>query len=204
VKQTSLAIGWADGVYVTASQWERFADGARWLVVRTARDAEALAPTIRRVISSVDKDQPVLHVATMEERVRGSLVERRFALVLFEAFALVALVLAAIGVYGLLSGGVNERTRELGVRAALGASRATILSLVLRQGMALVGLGLIVGGAGAFIASQALAKLLFGTSPLDASAYLVVVLLFVAVSLLACGLPAWRAARISPSIALRA
>ena len=155
VKQTSLAVNPADAVYVTAAQW-RFADNARWLVVRAQRDAAALTPAVRRAIRAIDKDQPILRVATMDERLQSVGGRRRFALLLFEAFGVVALVLAAIGTYSLLSGNVTERTREIGVRSALGASRRSILALVLRQGMTLAGLGIVIGMAGATIASRAL------------------------------------------------
>jgi putative ABC transport system permease protein len=202
VTQTSLAVRPADAVYMTASQWH-FADNARWLVVRAQRDAAALAPAISRAIQAIDKDQPILRVATMDDRLRVSAADRRFALLLFGTFGVVALVLAAIGTYSLLSGNVTERTREIGVRAALGASRRSILGLVLRQGMTLTGLGIAVGMAGAMVASQALVTLLFGISRLDSTTYLGVVVLLVLVSAIACALPAWRAARIPPSLALR-
>ena len=160
-------------------------------------------PEIRRVISATDKDQPVIRVAMMDDRVRASAADRRFALLLFEAFALTALVLAAVGTYSLLSGSVTERTREIGVRSALGASRFDILALVLRQGMTLTGLGIAIGLAGASIASRALVTLLFGVTPLDSVTYGVVAILLVMVSMIACSMPAWRAARVRPSIALR-
>jgi putative ABC transport system permease protein len=202
VTQTSLAVGPADAVYMTAEQW-RFADNARWLVVRAQRDAAALAPAIRHAIRAIDKDQPILRVATMDDRVRVSAADRRFVLLLFGTFGVVALVLAAIGTYSLLSGNVTERTRELGVRAALGASRRSILGLVLRQGMTLTGLGIVIGMAGATVASQALVTLLFGISRLDSTTYFGVVALLTGVSAIACGFPAWRAARVPPSLALR-
>jgi len=203
VTQTSLAVTRSDAVYITAEQWGRFVDNARWLVVRTNQDAAALAPAIRRAIAAVDKDQPIIRVATMDERVKTSAADRRFALLLFEAFGITALILAAIGTYSLLSGSVTERTRELGIRAALGASRLSILVLVLRQGMTLTGLGIAIGVVGAGIASRALVTLLFGITPLDAITYVGVMALLAGVSMIACAMPAWRAARVRPSVALR-
>jgi putative ABC transport system permease protein len=202
VTQTSLAISRSDGVYVTPEQW-RFADSGRWLVVRAHRDVTALAPAIRQTISAIDRNQPIIRVATMDERVRTSAADRRFALLLFEVFGVTALVLAAVGTYSLLSGSVTERTREIGVRSALGASRFDILTLVLRQGMTLTGLGILIGLAGAAIASRALVTLLFGVTPLDSTTYVGVAALLAIVSMLACATPAWRAARVRPSIALR-
>jgi putative ABC transport system permease protein len=202
VTQTSLAVRPADAVYMTAEQWH-FADNARWLVVRAQRDAAALSPAIRHEIWAIDKDQPILRVATMDDRLRVSVADRRFALLLFGTFGVVALALAAIGTYCLLSGNVTERTRELGVRAALGASRRSILQLVLRQGMTLTGLGIVIGTVGAAVASQALVTMLFGISRLDFTTYLSVVALLTGVSAVACGVPAWRAARVPPSVALR-
>ncbi len=139
----------------------------------------------------------------MDERVKTSAADRRFALLLFEAFGIAALILAAVGTYSLLSGSVTERTREMGVRAALGASRSNILALVIRQGMALTGLGIAIGLIGAAITSRALVTLLFGITPLDAVTYVGVAALLAGVSMVACAMPAWRAARVRPSVALR-
>ncbi|HEX8651046.1 MAG TPA: ABC transporter permease [Pyrinomonadaceae bacterium] len=204
VKQTSLVVSQSDAVYITTMQWRLFVDKALWLVVRARSDAAALAPAIRQSIWSVDKDQPIVRVATMEDLLAASAAERRFALILFEAFGLVALVLAATGIYGVLSGSVTERTREIGVRLALGASRGNILALVFRQGMTLTGLGVVLGLCGAVVASQAIITLLYGVSRLDPIAYLGVISLLVGVSVIACWVPAWRAARVDPSITLRA
>jgi predicted permease len=204
VKQTSLVMSQSDAVYITNTQWQLFADKARWLAVRSRGDAATLAPAIRQAIWSVDKDQPVVRVSTMDELLAASAAERRFALILFETFGIVALVLAATGIYGVLSGSVTERTREIGVRLALGATRRNILALVFRQGMTLTGLGIALGLGGAVAASQAIITLLYGISPLDPIAYLCVVALLVGVSVIACWMPAWRAARVDPSITLRA
>ena len=204
VKQTSLVVSQTDAVYVTTEQWSLFADRALWLVVRAGADAASLAPAVRQAIWSVDKDQPVVRIATMEQLLAASTAERRFALILFETFGIVALLLAATGIYGVLSGSVAERTREIGVRLALGASRRDILALVFRQGMMLTGLGITLGLGGAVAASQAIITLLYGVSRLDPAAYLGVIALLVGVSAIACWVPAWRAARVDPSITLRA
>jgi ABC-type antimicrobial peptide transport system permease subunit len=113
-------------------------------------------------------------------------------------------VLAATGIYGVLSGSVTERMREIGVRVAVGATRVDILALVIRQGMMLTALGLVVGITGAVVASQALTTLLFGISRMDPATYLGVIVVLAGVSLIACGLPAWRAAHIDPATTLRA
>ena len=202
VKQVSLAGGQSDAVYTTPTQWY-FPDNAMSLLVRIRGDATSLAPALRNAIWSVDKDQPVLRVATMDDLLAASAAERRFALILFEAFGLVALVLAASGLYGVLSGSVTERTREIGVRLALGASRHNILTLVIRQGMTLTVLGVAIGLIGALAATRALVTLLFGISRFDPITYFGVIVLLAGVSVIACWIPAWRAARVDPLVALR-
>jgi putative ABC transport system permease protein len=203
VRQMSLALSESDAVYIPATQW-RFADRVRSLVVRAPGGAGALAPAVRQAIWSVDKDQPIQRVATMDELLAASAAERRFALIAFEAFAFAALVLATAGLYGVLAGAVAERTREIGVRTALGASRVRILALVVRQGMTLTAIGIGFGLIAAVAASQALVSLLFGVSRLDPATYAGVVALLVSASAVACWAPAWRAARVDPAITLRA
>ena len=171
VRQTALGLTTASAVYVTPTQWH-WVDRRMSLVVR-GRGAPAmlapatLAPAVRAAIWSVDKDQPVVRVATMRELVEASVADRRFALVVFEAFGLAALLLAAIGLYGILSVSVTERTREIGVRSALGASSRDILALVLRQGMVLTAVGVALGLVLAWAAGRSLAAHLFELPPLD-------------------------------------
>jgi putative ABC transport system permease protein len=139
----------------------------------------------------------------MSQRLETSASQRRFALFLFEAFGIVAMVLASIGTYSLLSGDVAERTAEIGIRSALGASRLNIFALILRQGMILVVPGIAIGTIGAILSSRALVALLFDVSRLDSLTYLGVITLLAVMSALACAWPAWRAARIRPSVALK-
>jgi len=203
VRQLSLALNESDAVYVPATQWF-FADNAMSLVVRTRGPAASMTPSIRAAVWSVDKDQPVVRVATMDDVLAASASERRFALVLFEAFGLAALVLAAAGIYGVLAGSVAERTREIGVRAALGASRRSIVGLVLRNGLTLTGAGITLGFAAAVVASKAIVAMLFGVSRLDPATYAGVIALLVIVAAIACAVPAMRASRLDPASTLRA
>jgi putative ABC transport system permease protein len=203
VKQQSLAVAVEDAFYVPTTQWP-WADEALSLVVRTRGDAATLAPAIRRAIWSVDKDQPIVRVAAMESLLTVSEAQRRFTLIVLEAFALVGLLLAATGIFGVLSGSVTERTREIGIRSALGASRHDILSMVLRQGMRLAMFGVVIGLVGAVLASKTLVTLLYGVSRIDPVTYVGVIGLLLAVAAVACWLPASRAARVDPAITLRA
>jgi putative ABC transport system permease protein len=203
VKQTSLAIDQPDAVYLSTEQtW--FADDTLSFVVRTDGDPAAIASAVTNAVRSVDRNQPIVRVATMQSLLAVTEAERHFVLTLFEVFSIVALALAAVGIFGILSGRVTERTREIGLRAALGASRGDILALVLGQGMRLTGLGVVLGFIGALAASEALTTLLFGISRLDPIAYLGVTALLVAVAAIACWTPAWRATRVDPCITLRA
>jgi putative ABC transport system permease protein len=203
VRQASLELSDPDAVYIPAAQsW--FSDNPRSLIAHTRGDAAALAPAIREAIWSVDKDQPISRVAAMQNLVAASAAERRFALMLFEIFGLTALVLAAIGIYGVLSGSVNERIREIGVRIALGATRTEIVSLVVRQAMTLTAAGVVIGLAAALFASRALETLLFGITRRDPATYVGVVAILLGAAALAAWLPAWRAARVDPALTLRA
>jgi putative ABC transport system permease protein len=202
VKQTSLAALQSDAVYVVSSQW-LWCDGTMSLVARRQGDGATLIPAIKQAIWSVDKDQPVVRVSSMDDLIATTAAERRFVLVLFEAFGILALALAATGIYGVLSSSVAERTHEIGVRAALGASPLNVLTLILKQGFLLTIVGVAIGLVGGAIASQSVATLLFGVSQLDLVTYAGVLALLLGVSLIACGFPALRAARVDPLVALR-
>jgi putative ABC transport system permease protein len=203
VKQTSLAIDQPDAFYMTIAQgW--FADSKMSLVVRAHGASAAFSAAIKDAIWKVDKDQPIVRVLSMEALRAASEAGRRFVLILFEAFGIGALALAATGIFGVLSGSVTERAREIGVRSALGASRKNVLALVLRQGMTLTAIGGIIGLSIAAGATKGIVALLFGVSRLDPITYGGVMALLVVVSAVACALPAWRAARVDPSVALRA
>jgi putative ABC transport system permease protein len=202
VKQLSLAESQPDAVYITPAQsW--FADTLESFVVRMRGDQAVLIPTIEQAIWNVDKDQPISQIASMVDLLARSAAQRRFAMIVFELFAFAALVLAATGIYGVLSGSVTERTREIGLRAALGASPNHILGLVIRQGMTMTGIGVLAGLAGAVAATQAIVSLLFGISQIDPVTYGGVIALLGIVSALACGVPAWRAAKVDPAVTLR-
>jgi putative ABC transport system permease protein len=202
VRQTSLALSDSDAVYTTTKQWP-WVDKTQSLVVRAEGYAVALAPVMRAAIWSVDKDQPIVRVATMENLLAASESQRHFVLILLSAFALVALVLAATGIYSVLAASVAERTREIGVRSAMGATRANIIALMVRQGMALAALGLAAGVLAAIAASQVLTTLLFGVSRLDPVTYITVIGLLAVISSVACAVPALRAAKVDPMVALR-
>jgi predicted permease len=203
VKQTSLIAPQTDAVYVTTAQWHLFVDRALWLVVRTPGAAAALAPAIRRSVWSVDKDQPIVRVATMDYLLAASAAERRFALILLETFGLVALVLAAVGIYGVISGSVTERTHEIGVRLALGAQRRDVLGLILRQGAKLTLGGVGIGLPASWAATRLLTKLLYNVSATDPVIFAGVALSLTSVALVACYLPARRATKVDPLVALR-
>ncbi len=202
VKQASLGPSETDAFYTPIAQFA-WVDRAQSLVVRARGNAAALTPEIKSAIWAVDREQPIVRVATMDGLRDRSEAQRRFVLMLFEAFGLVALALAAIGIYGVLSGSVSERTREIGVRVAVGATRYQIVALVVRQGMLLTAAGIAIGLVGAWAASQTIVTLLFGVSRLDPATYSGVIVLLAGASSIACGIPAWRAARIDPAATLR-
>jgi putative ABC transport system permease protein len=202
VKQTSLAESRPHAVYITTTQsW--FADDALSLAVRTRGDAAALAPAIRDAIWSVNKDQPIVRVATMDDLLAASEAQRRFALILFEAFGIVALVLAAAGIFGVLAGSVAERTHEIGIRLALGAQRGDVLRLVLGQAVQMMLIGVAIGLGAAAAVTRLIKTMLFGVSATDPVTLAGVAVLLTAVALAASYIPARRAMKVDPMVALR-
>jgi len=174
------------------------------VVVRSSVSPAALTESIKREVGQVDKDVPVTHVRAMNELLEGSFAGRHFTLALLGAFAVVALALAGIGIYGVMAYAVSRRTREIGLRMALGARAQDVMGLVLSQtmGVTLVGIGAGLGGALAL--RRIVASMLFGVGPGDPATLLVVAVLLALVALAAGYVPARRAARVDPSVALRA
>jgi predicted permease len=172
-------------------------------VARTSGDPGAVAAAIVRQIQSVDPTIPVYDVRTMPDRMHDSMARQRFAAIMLGAFSVFALILAAVGVYGVLSYLVSQGSHDIGVRMALGAPRTSIVGMVLRQGMELTVVGVVLGLAGAVLLSRVMATLLFGVSPRDVATFAAVPLLLAGVAFLASSIPALRATRVDPIVALR-
>jgi predicted permease len=162
-----------------------------------------LAEQVRVQIQAVDPSLPVSGAQTLNETVSASLADRRFSMMMIASFALTALLLAGLGIYGVISFMVNERRHEIGIRLALGAQRSNILGIVLRQGLRLALAGAAIGLAAALIVSHLMAGLLYGVRPTDPLTFVGVALLLIGVALLACYIPARRAIRVDPAIALK-
>jgi putative ABC transport system permease protein len=182
--------------------YRQTADGLD-LVLRGTVDAVRLAPALRNAVHEIDPALPVFDVMTMEERLSHSVAARRFTMLLLTGFAALALLLAGVGVYGVISYVVTQRTHEVGIRMALGAQSADLSRLFIKQGMAMVLLGVGLGLLGAFALTRVMSGLLFGVGATDPLTFAGVTLLLSSIALLACYLPARRAARIDPLVALR-
>ena len=174
------------------------------LLVRTKGDPLAAVPALRSIIKSIDPDLPVQSLSTMDTLIGDSLQGTRFSTVLLGLFAGVALALAAVGIYGVVAWNVTQRTREIGIRLALGANRASVLGLVIGQSMGVVSLGIALGVAGSLAVARTLKSLLFGISAFDPGTFALVAALLAVVALLACIIPARRATKVDPMVALRA
>jgi putative ABC transport system permease protein len=174
------------------------------LVVRTAAEPLSLAGAVRREAQALDSAAPVFDVNTVEQTLGKTVAQPRFNLILLGLFAVVAVGLAAVGIYGVLANAVRQRTHEMGVRLALGARPGAVFRLVIRQGMALAGAGIVIGLSGAFALTRYLESLLYEVEPTDPLTFGGVALLLLGVSLLACWIPARRATKVDPLVALRA
>jgi putative ABC transport system permease protein len=173
------------------------------LVLRTDVEPLSVAPAVRQAVASVDKDQPIADVHTMEDLLSASVARNRFNTMLLALLAGIALLLAMVGAYGVISGNVEERTREIGIRMAIGADRAQIMWLVLRQGMTLAGMGVIIGIGVSLLVTRLIMSLLFSTSPTDPLTFVFVAGFLLMIALVACSIPARRATRVHPLTALR-
>jgi putative ABC transport system permease protein len=188
------------GVYVSNEQSPVFFQS---VIVRAAMDPSILQQAIRRAVQEVDKDQPLTDIKTLEMIKYESMASSRLQSLLLSVFAGIAVLLSALGIYGVISYSVAQRTHEIGIRAALGASAGQLLGLVLRNGMWMTGVGLAVGLAGALGLSRLLAALLFGVGARDPITIAAVAGILAFVALLACYIPARRAMKVDPMIALR-
>jgi putative ABC transport system permease protein len=173
------------------------------LIVRTADDPLRLINAIQNQVWVIDPNQPVADVYSMEQLMAQGLAQRRFNMLLFGVFAALALLLASVGIYGVLAYTVTQRMREIGIRIALGASARNVAGLVLRQGLLLAVAGVLIGGAAAFVLTRWMESLIFGVSPTDPLTFSAVSMLLVAIALAASYVPARRAVRLDPMRSLR-
>src|SRR6185295_18875873 len=200
VKQYGLEEDMLPTIYVPLAQR---AAPSMTVVLRSSLRPELLVPEIRRRVAALDGDRPLIQVRTMQQVVADSVADRRLPMLILSGFALAAVLLGALGIYGIVGYSVAQRTREFGIRMALGARRADVVRLVLGQGARLALLGLSLGLLGALGTARLIAGLLFGISPADPGTLLATLLLIFGVALLACYIPARRAARVDPMVALR-
>ncbi|MFN7944001.1 MAG: ABC transporter permease [Blastocatellia bacterium] len=173
------------------------------IVVRTQVEPMSLAPAVREAVWKVDRDQPMWKVRTVESLMQHNVADKRFVMLLMSGFAALALVIAAIGLYGIISFSVSQRTQELGVRLALGARTRDILVLVLRQGLSLVAIGVGIGLVASLALTRLMSGLLYAVSATDPAIYALITILLAGVALAACWIPARRAAKVDPLIALK-
>jgi putative ABC transport system permease protein len=191
------------GIYIPAAQTELYPVRLADFAVRSAGDPKQIAKDIQREVWAIDRDQPVTNVKTYQEMITASVAERRFQMLLLIVFAVVALGLALVGVYGVLSQSVSQRTAELGIRMALGAERHDIFQMILRQAATLILGGIVLGVAGALALSQLVRSLLFGIEPYDWTSYTAAIVLLAVVGFMVSALPARRATTVDPMVALR-
>jgi putative ABC transport system permease protein len=173
------------------------------VVIKTSNDPTSLATAVRREVLTVDPDQPVYNLNTMDQLRADSIAPNRLSLTLLGVFAGVALVLAGVGIYGVMAYSVTQRTHEIGIRMALGAQTGNVLGMVVGQGMKLAIVGLAIGLVGAWLATRLMSSMLFGVSATDPLTFIAISIILAGVALGACFIPALRATKVDPMIALR-
>ena len=188
------------GFYIPTTQEVYPPSDSDYLAVRTKGDPMA---AIRRIVTSIDPDVPVANVETMDDIIDRTVVDRRQQMMLLGVFAALALALASIGLYGVLSYGVTQRAREIGLRMALGASGSSVVGMVVRHGLALTGIGIALGLAGSWAATRSLKNLLYGVTATDPVTFAEVAALLMLIALAACSIPARRALKVDPIKVLR-
>ena len=200
IKQTSLDAQTRPAMYLPHLQSP---NAGMTLLVRTTGDPLGMASAVREQVRAIDKDVPVTHIQTMEQVFAASVAQQRFSMLIVGLFASLALMLATVGIYGVMAYSVAQRSHEIGVRMALGARTGQVLRLILKDGMALALMGVATGLAGAFALTRLITTLLFGVTPNDATTLIAVSLTVLGVALVACYIPARRAAKVDPLVALR-
>lgn len=200
VKHLSLERQWDPEMYLPYQQETR---PPSVLVIRTINDPHGMVSAVKADVQTLDKSLPIYNIKTMDERLADSLARRRFTLLLLAVFAVIALILATTGMYGVMTYAVTQRTREIGIRMALGAQTRDVLKLVVGHGLVLILLGVVIGVAGAIALTRVMASLLFEVTTNDPETFVAIVLLLTLVALLASYIPARRAAKIDPLIALK-
>jgi predicted permease len=200
VKQYGLE---TEGKIATYFPQQQHPDNRMFLAVRTSSEVAGLASAVVSEIHAVDPDVVVYGIRTMQERLYDSLARQRFSSTMLGAFSLFALLLAAVGLYGVMSHLVTQSTHDIGVLVTLGAQPGNIIGLVVRQGMKLAGVGIVVGLVGAAALTRVMTSLLFGVSTTDAFTFGIVPALLATVAFAATAIPAWRATRVDPMVALR-
>ena len=188
-------------MYLTYEQCDWFQPNA--LVVRTGVDPLSLGATVRRTVWQIDKDQPVSDIRTMDQIVSAAVARQRFSMLLLGVFASLALLLAAVGIYGVMSYSVAQRTHEIGIRMALGAQRSDVLKMTIRQGLRLAVIGVVIGIAAGLLLTRVMSSLLFGISPTDPLTFATISLVLMGVALVASYVPALRSMKVDPMVALR-
>jgi putative ABC transport system permease protein len=173
------------------------------LAVRTAADPVSLISAVRTEITAIDPEQPIYNATTLDQTLSDSVAPRRFNMLMLGIFAGIAVALSTVGIYGVMAFSVTQRTREIGIRMALGAERRDVLRLMARQALGVTLAGVVFGVGGAWALTRFLTSFLYGTQPTDLATFVVVPLSLVGVSLLACYIPARRATKVDPNVALR-